>query len=221
MIDFLPQPSDNLSYYIYTPQKDTLYGSTATPLQFLRVTDSVPGGVRNYQTMQCDPSDPSSLSTIETVDISTFLEFASYGYTPYLEVAFCSHPTAFDFEPHKDYLIAQSAFRNYEQRCQTLLDLCREKRYSVIARMDDDTTERLVSELKGSLLMWEMLMNTGIVRASDCLKFAPEEFRGSFPLKTMEAKFEELQERSLMSNFVNIPYKVTESKRADLLTRFA
>lgn len=224
MINILPDPQDGISYYIYTPQKETLYGSETLPMQFLRVTDkpSTGGNLREYRAFQYDAMDPTTLCNVETVDIGTFLEWCTYGYTPYLEVAFCALKSGFDFNPYKDSLIAQSAFRGYEQRCKALLDICDEKRFSISARSgSDERTARLVAEIKGSLLMWEMIMNTGTIRPADCLQYVPDTMKGSFPLKGMHAKFEELGERCLIGDFADLEYKVTDELRDDILARFA
>lgn len=223
MISVLPDMQDGISYYIYTPYKESLYGADTRPMQFLRVTDPIPGeGLRQYREFQYDADDPSTICRVETVDVPTFLEWCTYGYTPYLEVAFCGLRNAFDFDPYSDSLISQSAFRNYEERCKTMLDLLDEKRFSLTSRMSgDDRTARLVSELKGALLMWEMLMNTGKIRAVDCLQYAPTDMRGSFPAKALHAKFDELGNRCVIGDFHNLEYKITQSKRDEIIGRFA
>lgn len=211
----LPTPPDNTEYWIYVPAYYSLYGSDARPMRFLRVVDALPGGSeRVIHTYQDNPSNPDSIVMVESVGIDTFVDYATFGYTPYLECAFCGHKNGMDLTQHKHLFLAQSALRNYEARCRDLLDIAQEKRLSLsTSSMSNDKTKALINELQGALAMWEMLMNTGAIKALNALSYIPAQGGTSMPVKQLAEKLEELEERMLMNNFSPLPFKVTQQQR--------
>jgi hypothetical protein len=67
--------------------------------------------------------------------------------------------------------------------------------------------------------MWEMLMNTGTIKAYDCLAYMPIK-EASIPYKQIRSKQAELQERMLMNNFANMKYKMADGDRQRLMRAF-
>lgn len=221
MSDFtLPDPPDNASFWGFTPQKETLYGSDCHPRKFLRVIDAFPGGGgRMIHTYQDEPGNPDSMVVVETVSIDTFIKFATFGHTPYLEAALCGLKNSIGIDDYKNLFVSQAAYRNYEQRAKILLDIVQEKRYSLSSIFGNDSSQAALDELRGVLMMWEMLMNTGSISPLDCLSYTIPS--GSLKTcKSLKTKFDELEERCLMSNFSPLPFKIAQSDRERLLSAF-
>lgn len=221
MSDFsLPDPPDSASFWGFTPQKETLYGSDSRPRKFLRIIDALPGdGQRMMHSYQDEPGDPDSMVVVETVSVDTFIKFATFGHTPYLEAALCGLKNSVGIEDYKELFLSQAAYRNYEQRAKTLLDVAQEKRYSLSSVFGNDSSQAVLDELRGTLMMWEMLMNTGSLSPLDCLSYATP--GGSLrSLGSCASKFEELEGRCLMSNFSPLPFKIAQSDRDRLIEAF-
>lgn len=214
----LPSPPDSADYWGFTPQKETLYGSDFLPRRFIRVIDELPGdSSRVIHTYQDDPQDPSSIVSVESVGADTFIEWLTYGYTPYLEAAICGLKGAIGLEEHKKLFLSQAAYRNYEQRARCLLDIIEEKKYSISTMMGSDKISSAKQELLGVLCMWEMLMNTGDIRPLNCLSYCSAE---STTMRYMRSKFLELEDRCLMSNFAPLPFKISDDTRKQLVGAF-
>lgn len=214
----LPEPPDGAEYWGFSPQKETLYGSDCIPRRFIRVIDALPGGSnRMFHSYQDEPGNPDSRVVVETVAIDTFVEFATFGYTPYIEFALSGLKGSLDLSAHKDLFLSQAALRNYEQRARTLLEIADEKRYSLSTLTGSDSAKAAKDELAGCLAMWEMLMNTGTMNPLNCLTYLPE---GADNVKAMHDKMEELESRMLMSNFAPLPFKISQSERDRITAAF-
>lgn len=216
-----PRTPDEIDYYLIVPQRATLYGGDTVPSRWLRVIDKRGNGGRYSHEYLDDPEDPSSMINLETVDIETFIEFATYGYTPYVECMLSGLKIGFDFDKYNTYFLSQAVYRGYEQRCRTLLQICKDKKYSASTLFGSDAAAELVAETKGALACWEMLMNNGTMRTFDCLEYlATPSSRFGIPLAKLESKFIEMQDRMLTSNCANLPYKITPDKRETFVHAF-
>lgn len=213
-----PSPPDTTSYWGFTPQKETLYGSECVPRKFLRIIDAIPGGgERVFHTYQDDPGNPDSVVVVETVTIDGFVKFATFGHTPYLETALCGLKGSIGLEDNKDLFLSQAAYRNYETRAKALLEVFDEKKLSFSSIFSSEKTQALKDELSGVLAMWEMLMNSGDMNPTNCISYVPQ---GADTPKAMRAKFEELEYRLLMGNHAPLPFKISQSDRERITAAF-
>lgn len=213
----MPEPPDNAEYWGYTPLRETLYGSDTVPRRFLRIIDGMPGGAgRMFHSYEDDPGDPSSRVTVETVTIDEFIKFASFGYTPYLECSLSGHKLALDLSKVRENFISEAVLRNYDARVRDLMAIADEKRYSFAS--SSDSQKALMAEIAGALSMWEMLMNTGNMRALNCLSYFPG---GVIPkMSWCKDKQAELQGRMMMGSFSPMPYKVSQAQRDHMINVF-
>lgn len=219
MSDFtLPDPPDNAEFWGFSPQKETLYGSDCRPRRFIRVIDALPGGSgRMFHSYVDEPGNSESAVVVETVDIDTFVDFATFGHSPYIEFALSGLKGTLDLSKNKDLFLSQATLRNYEQRARTLLDIADEKRFSIASLTGSDSMKSVLDELSGVLAMWEMLMNTGTMNPLNCLTYLPA---GTGTVKYMKKKFDELAGRMLMSNFAPLPFKISQADRDRIKTAF-
>lgn len=219
MSDFrLPSPPDNAEYWGFAPQKETLYGSDCRPRRFIRVIDALPGGSsRVFHSYQDEAGNPDSFVVVETVSIDTFIDFATFGHTPYIEFSLSGLKGTLDLSANKDLFLSQATLRNYEQRARTLLGIADEKKLSISSLTGSDSSKALFDELSGTLAMWEMLMNTGTMNPLNCLTYLPD---GTGNVKSMRDKFDELEQRMLMSNFSPLPFKISQSDRERIKAAF-
>ena len=217
MITFYPEVGDGISHYMFVPMLATLYGRDRPPYRFLRVVDDedMGGNGRTITQVWNDPQDPDSLCLVETAGLTTFLEFVSYGYTPYLECSFSGYRDGTHLAEAKAQLFTEALLRNYEARVKILIEICENKRYSLAGRsVNSPVTGELIDETWGALAMWEMVMNMGSMKPNDCLSYLPEKRNHlSIPIKRFKEKLAELDERLLISNHVEMPYKMSESQR--------
>lgn len=219
MIEYLPNLDDGIQALAFVPMLTTLYGRDEEPYRFVRVLGS--GLINGRATQPVTIEDTSFV--IENVDIETFVTFLSYGYTPYLECALTGFESGLGFEPYQEFFVSQANIRHYENRAQELLKLADNKKLSLIGKTKmSQSTSELCDELDGVLSMWEMLMNTGTIRPTNCLQLAKFQHKSEvmIPMKRYQEKYEELEHRMLYNTYSDIPFKVTEEKRAKFLSVF-
>lgn len=223
MVGYIPTVGDGQSYYLFVPFRATLYGRDYRPYRFLRIVDYTGIDVHTSVNLVDDPGDPSSVSIVETLDMKTFLSYISYGYTPYIEALYSGFAdNGFDTDSLKRFAFTQAAIRDYESRCNNLLDLCVSKRYSIGKGMSSSTTSELVDELRGALGCWEMMMNVGSVSPKNVLLASTiaDKKHGAPPIKQTREKISELQERMLVDNMRALPYKISDSDRQLLFSAY-
>ena len=217
--------SDGLSYYLFVPMLATLYGRDRFPHRYLRVVDEadIYGSTRHINAFAEDPGDPEGSCIVETVDTSTFMEFISFGYTPYIECAFSGFKTGLDLSSVSEYIFTEAALRNYEARAKTLIDLAERKRYSIAGKSTaSQVTSELVDETLGVFAMWEQLMNRGRVVPLNCLESMPgKKHFATVPIKTFKERFNELEDRMLISNYTQMKYKLSSRERDLFKSYFA
>ena len=143
------------------------------------------------------------------------MEFISFGYTPYIECAFSGYKTGLDLSEVPEYVFTEAALRNYEARAKTLIELAERKRYSIGGKSTaSQVTSELVDETLGVLAMWELLMNRGKIMPTNCLESMPGKTRfASVPLKLFHERFNELEDRMLISNYTQMKYKLSPRER--------
>lgn len=209
--------NDGIDYYLFVPQSITLYGRDEGPYRFLRVVDKESTKLgRSFVEREID----GDKCIIETVDIETFLSFISYGYTPYIECLLSGYTNAFGLEQYPIYYISQAMLRNYEMRIKELLEAAQTRKYSIMSMTTiNESTSELIDEITACLAMMEMLMNTGKIAPRNCLA-NNNKHSMLIPTKKFESKFNEIEERFANNNMHNLPFKVTEDKRHQLLTAF-
>lgn len=219
MIDIMPSIQDGIEYYSFVPMLSTLYGRNEEPYRFLRVVDEHVLSGRSTQTYE----ENSTNFIIENVDIKTFLNFISYGYTPYIETVMTGFKSGLDLSNYTQFFMSQAVFRNYESRITSLIELAEKKKFSIAgATTSNSTTQELCDEIDGALMMWEMSMNLGDLKPTNCLPYIQKQNGSSLliPIKRFKEKFNELDERLLMNQFVNTPFKITNDLREILISAF-
>ena len=219
MIDIMPSIGDGVQYYAFVPMLATLYGRNEEPYRFLRVVDKHVVNGRNVISHE----ENGMHFSIENVDIETYLTFISYGFTPYIETVMTGFKSGLNLSEYSQYFMSQAVFRNYEDRILTLLDITKNKKFSFITGTTaNQSTQELCDEIDGALVMWEMAMNLGKVNPTDCLSYVKKQHGTELliPSKRFNEKFNELDERLLMNQFANVPFKITNELRTRLITAF-
>lgn len=219
MVNFIPNMDDGISYYAFLPMLATLYGRDYHSRRWLRVVDDGIGDFTTNLFADGDGSVPSDV--VETVEVKTFMLAVTYGYTPYIETVFSGFQSGIDLSQFKIAIMNQAMFRNYAFRADTLLDLCKAKRTSLLSRSPSNlATEELASELYGVLVLWESLMNQGMIYPKNCLPTASHyfgEIQDGVPIDVLEEKIEELKARMLSGNHQNLQYKMSIQQRQQIL----
>lgn len=222
---YLPDLEDNRSHYIYQPYQATLYGCTQRPHMYLRVVEYLGSDIYDSITMFDDPSDPNSASVIHSVDLRTFLMYASFGYTPYIEALFSKQGyRGIDADNIGEYVLTQAVYRNYEARISTLLEECERKRYSIASSsVSNASTMQLVDEAIGALACWEILTNMGVMRPDGVVAnsdLVDHGKMGGIPLNEMRKRFDELGARQFLGNCHALKYKMNDAERRALLAGY-
>lgn len=211
-----PNINDGYAPYFYLPYMATLYGYQNGIHRWLRVTDSEESVVQTFS-MGSEVTD-----VVHCYGLSSYLTYLTFGFTPFIEVAMSGLRTGVDVRADAKYLLTQACARSYESRIMTLMRLEKRKQASLLTRNSPQAKE-LSNELVGCLLLWEQLMNSGVIRPSGCIltKDAPGgSSLGIMRRRWIERKYEELAERSKSSNFINIPYKMTSEMRTMFLSGY-
>jgi len=209
-----PQLDDNLVPYLYLPCLSTLYGMESNPQRWIRVVDDGSGNSIYTKTYGGETTD-----VIECVEVSIFMQYVSYGYTPYIEAAFSGLDSDIDLSVFRKIIFTQAMMRSYEYRAKALMEIIGEKTSSILTKNAITTREPLF-ELSGVLLLWENLMNTGSIHPAGILEDSEIAQRGTVNLKTLAAKYDELCTRMHFSNFVHIPMKMSNDDRIRMFSCF-
>jgi hypothetical protein len=153
--------------------------------------------------------------TVYCYGLKSYLTYLTFGFTPFIEVAMSGMRTGIDATQDARLLLTQACARSYESRILCLMDLANRKRNSLLNKTSPQSKE-LSDELVGCLLLWEQLMNSGMIRTAGCV--LSKEAPGGVPfghrrMRWVEKKYAELSERNKANNFVNIPYKMSSANR--------
>lgn len=223
MINHVPIIRDSIDYYMLTPFLSTLYGRDEYPHRFLRVIEKYGNGGRSFQSQLEHNSNPDSVAVIENVDIETFIEYASYGYTPYVETLLSKFENAIGLSDNniRDILMTQSLIRDYQSRMKSLIDECKMKSHTLTGRFSSSqATSELLAEANGIAIMWEMLMNTGTIKPQNCIAFNPIGKTALIPIKPLISDYNRLSSQYEKGKFRRMPYKTPQRQREALLNAF-
>lgn len=209
-----PDAQDHLSHYLYLPYLTTLYGYDALPNRWLRVVDD---GSGNFERILSSGGTVNYI--IETVEVSTFMNYITYGFTPYLEVAFCNLESGIDLSRYRYELVNLSSVRNYESRCSKLMEIAKKKHNSILTKSSPVSKELMV-ELYCTLYLWEQLMNTGNLKAYNCLDMLEKQPPQSISLSWANDKLNELKARTYHDNYKEMKFKTDSANRAAMLSSF-
>lgn len=209
---------DGLTYYALLPILSTLYGFEEITRYVRVVDDNVPSTVTNRT------REGILIEQVDTITVTDFLLRCSYGDTPMIEAVYSGIQSGIDLGAFKSKIINQACLRNYEQRANTLLELCRRKRTSFVsANMHREKVWELVAEMEGVLTCWKHLMDTGEIRAYECVRLGENKKnlkRSSIPLADFEERTDILNRRMLNENFYTLPYKMTAEERVNMLRTY-
>lgn len=211
-----PRIDDGFTPYFYLPYLSNLYGHRDGVHRWLRVTDSESAVVHTVS-MGNEVTD-----TVHCYGLNSYLTYLTFGFTPFLEVAMSGMRTGVDVTQHARVLMTQACARSYESRILCLMDLMQRKKSALLTKTSNQSKE-LSDELVSCLLLWEQLMNSGIIRPAGCL--LSQDAPGGSPfghgrMRWIEKKYAELAERNKENNFVNIPYKMSAQNRAAFLSGY-
>lgn len=193
-----------------------LYGHRAGIHRWLRVTDSETAIVHTIS-LGNEVTD-----TVHCYGLNSYLTYLTFGFTPFLEVAMSGMRTGVDVTQNARLLMTQACARSYESRILCLMDLVRRKKNALLTK-ESPLSKELSDELVSCLLLWEQLMNSGMIRPSGII--LSHDAPGGSPfgygrMRWIEKKYAELAERNKESNFVNIPYKMSSRNRAAFLAGY-
>ena len=215
---------DGLQYYLFVPVRATLYGRDEYANRFVKVIEYKGNTVRYTTTkVMRDTSSPNASVYVDVVDASTFIQYMTFGYTPYIEALFSGFEgNGFEVDTLSDFVLTQAALRNYDARCRQMMSMLNRKRASISGHsMNNALTGELVDELRGTLACWEMLMNMGRLSPKNILVASPINIKGSkIPYKEFEEKHNELAARMLSGNHKALKYKLDDSARSALLKAY-
>lgn len=211
-----PRIDDGQMPYFYLPYMSNLYGHREGIHRWLRVTDDERAVVHTIS-MGNEVTD-----AVHSYGLTSYLTYLTFGFTPFLEVAMSGMRTGVDVTQDARILMTQACARSYESRILCLMDLAKRKRNSLLTKNSSQAKE-LSDELIGCLLMWEQLMNSGMIRPAGCV--LSQDAPGGSGLSVgrmrwIEKKYEELARRNKESNFVNLPYKMSAQTRAMFLAGY-
>ena len=209
-----PDAQDSYSHYLYLPYLTTLYGYEAMPSRWLRVVDD---GSGNFERILSTDGEVNYI--IETVEVSTFMNYITYGFTPYLEVAFSGLESGIELRQYRAELVNLSSVRNYESRCDKLMEIAKGKQNSILTKSSPVSRELMV-ELYCALYLWEHLMDTGVLKASNCMDMLVKKPPSSISLSWASRKLGELKTRTYHDNYRDMKFKTDSSNRAAMLTSF-
>lgn len=214
----LPYIDDGISSYLYSPSLSTLYGNTVGINRFIRVVED---GKKSTIITITEPSGASDVikDVIETVEFSIFMQFMTYGYTPYIEVLYGRAGTSgINLEDSRDMFLSQTVLRNYECRMKNLMDMCRLKRFSIDGRkMSNPVTAELVSELEGVMELISQLMDGEFYEPANIIE---PNYHAAIPFKELEQKFELIEARLYSGDFCDLPFKMSQSYRNSLFKAY-
>lgn len=211
-----PNIDDGQLPYFYLPYMSSLYGHTDGVHRWLRVIDSDENVIHTVS-MGNEVTD-----TVHCYGLKTYLTYLTFGFTPFLEVAMSGMRTGVDVTQDARVLMTQACARSYESRILCLMELMGRKRNALLTKNSPQSQE-LSDELVGCLLMWEQLMDSGMIRPAGCLNTHDAPSGSPFGLSRMhwiDKKYRELGDRNKESNFVNIPYKMSAATRAAFLSGY-
>lgn len=213
-----PQMTDGLTYFALLPTLSTLYGYEGVTRYIRVVDDNVSPTVTNRT------REGILVEQIDTITVTDFLLRCSYGDTTMIESVYSGIQSGIDLSAFKSKIINQACLRNYEQRATTLLKLCRTKRASFVsASMHGEKVRELVAEMEGVLTCWKHLMDTGEIRAYECVRLGENKRnlkRSSVPLADFEERTDILKRRLLNENFYTLPYKMSAEERVNMLRTY-
>lgn len=204
-----PRIDDGFTPYFYLPYMSNLYGHREGVHRWLRVTDSE-ASVIHTVSLGNEVTD-----TVHCYGLKSYLTYLTFGFTPFIEVAMSGMRTGVDVTQDARMLLTQACARSYESRILCLMDLMDRKKNSLLTK-NSERSKELSDELVGCLLLWEQLMNSGMIRPAGCV--LSQDAPGGSPfgrkrMKWIDQKYSELAERNKESNFVNIPYKMSATNR--------
>lgn len=205
---------------MYAPSDITLYGYQGSISHWLRI---VPNGGGCFVTTSTT-SDGLSGSVIETVDLNMFTTYASFGYSPYIEVLLSGYNCGLQSHEmfHRE-LITQALCRSYETRAKALLEMADRKSHSIITRSGERSHE-LMAELDAVLGLWQSILDTGNLMPNKVLLRPLRSMSFDLSRKSIdECKqwMEELQARMLKGRYVQIPYKMSPSMQQAFTTAWS
>ena len=204
-----PRIDDGYTPYFYLPYMSNLYGHKEGVHRWLRVTDDESAVVHTVS-MGNEVTD-----TVHCYGLTSYLTYLTFGFTPFLEVAMSGMRTGVDVTHHARALMTQACARSYESRILCLMDLAQRKKNSLLTKNSLQAKE-LSDELVACLLLWEQLMNSGMIRPAGCVLSHDAPGGSALGIGRMhwiERKYNELSLRNKESNFINIPYKMSSTMR--------
>lgn len=211
-----PRIDDGMLPYFYLPYGPTLYGHDGKVSRWLRVTDD------ENATIQTVSIGGVVTDVVHCYGLHTYLTYITFGFTPFLEVAMSGMRTGVDITQDARLLITQACHRSYESRVSCLLGLAHRKRRSLLTR-DQPASAELSDELASCLILWEQLMDSGIIRPTSCLRHGAVPSGpplGHARMRWFESKRDELAGRSATQDFVRLPYKMAADVRMSFLNAY-
>lgn len=227
---YTPNVKDGASYLLFQPWKTTMYGMTEeTPRRWLRVVPYGMFGGKPFESKVKGTLNSTSgvvvTDVVTTIDLEHLLLAMSYGSTPHIETAITALDNQnglADIYSEPRLFMTQAMMRNYESRLTALIEIAKDKRGCVFA--NEKANHSLIGEMKGIVMLWTQLMNVGGIAPWLCLNNGDDGGRFgsdvSHSLKQIEEDFTQLKARMFYSNFVNVPYKVEQYQRENLLRSY-
>lgn len=214
-----PNLGDGQSFLLYLPWKTSLYGLDDTPQYWLRVLPYGVTGKTYDRSVRSKNYDGTSVVTdiVTTMDMKQFLLAVTFGSAPHVEVAITDIDEMNGFgditrEPGR--FMTQALLRSYESRMDTLIQIARDKKYSMVR--NGAATRALIGEMKGTLTLWRQLMNTGSIHPVNCLLATEEQGRYSTSLSQYMPGIEEeradLKLRMFKGNNANLRVLTREER---------
>lgn len=211
-----PRIDDGLTPYFYLPFGASLYGRAAAVHRWIRVTDNEESIVHTIS-LGGEITD-----VVYDYGIKTYLSYLTFGYTPFIEVAMSGLRTGVDVRSSAQLLLTQACHRSYEARIKLLMGLAEQKRKSILTR-NSPLAYELVDEIAGCLVIWEQLMDSGMIRPNGCLLTTKLPQGSPFGIRRMkwaERKYAALSSRNLTKSTVHLPYKMDEEARKRFLASY-
>lgn len=211
-----PRIDDGQMPYFYLPYGASLYGRAAAVHRWIRVTDSEESVVHTISTRN------EVTDVVYSYGLKTYLSYLTFGYTPFVEVAMSGLRTGVDVRSSARLLLTQACHRSYESRIRFLMGIAEKKRKSVLTR-NNPVSYELSDEIAGCLIIWEQLMNSGMIQPNGCLLSAKLPHGSPLGMRRMNwitRKYTALSSRNLTQNTVHLPYKMDEASRTLFLASY-
>lgn len=217
-----PALNDNTSFFLYQPWRTSLYRSDDPVQYWLRVVPNGSSkralGTRTLTGSVNSQSGRVPYAVVTTMDLSTYLSAVSYGSTCHIETGIVRFQNLNGLEMvygEPMSFMTQAMLRNYESRLDTLVSIA-ESKIGCVFR-DDELNKSLVCEMASVVTLWTQLMNVGYISpagVADTLDMSGDMHTELH--KILEDR-RQLKARLIYSNFCDMPYKIEEYQRENLL----